>query len=84
MCMDLQDVPDCWPADNGDYQYCDDCHYFGTCNHGYFYVRACPVNLKFDSISGLCDYHSRTCKASKNHRLWLAEREMARALGRGD
>ncbi|KAK3730790.1 hypothetical protein RRG08_030630 [Elysia crispata] len=72
-CME-QEI-DCEQIDNGDYQYCGDCHYFSTCSHGFLYIRACPALLKFDSINGLCDYHSTTCQ-SKHRRFWLAERRM--------
>jgi len=72
-CMEMEH--DCSKVANGDYQYCADCHYFGTCSHGYLYVRACPVNLRFDSINRLCDYKSRTC-STKNRKIdWTGHDE---------
>ena len=72
-CMEIE--ADCYNTDNGDYQFCADCHYFSTCSHGYLYVRACPVGLKFDALNGVCDYHSRTC-SSRNRHLLLAEQRI--------
>ncbi|XP_012940945.1 uncharacterized protein LOC101856748 [Aplysia californica] len=80
-CMETEE--DCLNIENGDYQYCGDCHYFSTCSHGYLYVRTCPASLQFDSINRLCDYKSRTC-TSKNRRLWLAERRMRQKMAADD
>lgn len=52
---------ECGIVGNGDFHACGGCHFFATCSEGYLSVRACPESLLFDDISGLCDYHSRTC-----------------------
>jgi len=57
----LQLKKECSNVGNGDFQACGGCHFFASCSEGYLYVRACPEALLFDAISGVCDYHSRSC-----------------------
>ena len=52
---------ECDIVGNGDYHACGGCHFFASCSEGYLSVRACPENLLFDAVSGVCDYHSRSC-----------------------
>ncbi|KAK7105791.1 uncharacterized protein [Littorina saxatilis] len=61
----VQEEGDCFYVQNGDYQYCGDCHYFSTCSEGYFFVRPCPEHLQYDSRLALCDYHSSTCNSKQ-------------------
>ncbi|XP_052265202.1 uncharacterized protein LOC127867791 isoform X1 [Dreissena polymorpha] len=58
-CVTLKN--ECRQAGNGDFQACGGCHFFASCSEGYLYIRACPEQLLFDAISGVCDYNSRSC-----------------------
>ncbi|XP_063441352.1 lactadherin-like isoform X1 [Mytilus trossulus] len=55
---------DCNVFGNGDYNTCGDCRYFATCSDTLVYIRSCPNNLSFDSVTGTCQFISNTCRSS--------------------
>lgn len=56
------------PQSSGLFAFAGDCKQFWHCSNGMSYLKACPGQLVFNDVLGICDYTSRLCPSHNRRR----------------
>ncbi|KAK3596736.1 hypothetical protein CHS0354_036360 [Potamilus streckersoni] len=66
-------VDSCFGVQNGEYQYCSNCHQYVSCAYGFKFIMPCPDHLVWDDFLKKCNWVSSTCQP--HARIFTSDRE---------